>query len=69
MLYQEVNMIFNFSDKLAQTIGQHSIADITLDEAGRLIKSENGLILLWDEEAISSMFLLPPENHYLTKRH
>jgi class 3 adenylate cyclase len=51
MLYQEVNMIFNFSDKLAQTIGQHSIAEITLDEAARLIKSENGLILLWDEES------------------
>ena len=50
MLYQEVNMIFNFSDKLAQTIGQHSIAEITLDEAARLIKSESGLILLWDEE-------------------
>ncbi len=50
MLYQEVNMIFNFSDKLAQTIGQQSIAEITLDEAARLIKSESGLILLWDEE-------------------
>ena len=50
MLYQEVNMIFNFSDKLAQTIGQHSIAEITMDEAARLIKSESGLILLWDEE-------------------
>ena len=51
MLYQEVNMIFNFSDKLAQTIGQHSIAEITLDEAGRLIKSENGIIVLWDEDS------------------
>jgi adenylate cyclase len=50
MLYQEVNMIFNFSDKLAQTIGQHSIAEITMEEAARLIKSESGLILLWDEE-------------------
>ena len=50
MLYQEVNMIFNFSDKLAQTIGQHSIAEITLDEAARLIRSESGIILLWDEE-------------------
>ncbi|HZZ75873.1 MAG TPA: adenylate/guanylate cyclase domain-containing protein [Puia sp.] len=50
MLYQEVNMIFNFSDKLAQTIGQQSIAEITLDEAARLIKSESGIILLWDEE-------------------
>jgi adenylate cyclase len=49
MLYQEVNQIFNFSEKLAETIGQTSIAAITLDEAGRLIKSDNGLIVLWDE--------------------
>jgi adenylate cyclase len=50
MLYQEVNLIFNFSEKLAQTIGQNSIAQITLDEAMRLIKSDNGLIILWDEK-------------------
>jgi adenylate cyclase len=49
MLYQEVNMIFNFSEKLAETIGQNSIASITLQEAERLIKSDNGAILLWDE--------------------
>jgi adenylate cyclase len=50
MLYQEVNMIFNFSEKLAETIGQHSIALITLDEAERLIKSDRGAIILWDEQ-------------------
>lgn len=49
MLYQEVNMIFNFSEKLAETIGQNSIAAVTLEEAGRLIRSDNGLLLLWDE--------------------
>src|SRR5450432_169043 len=49
MLYQEVNMIFNFSEKLAQSIGQASIAGITLDEVGRLIKSDSGVIVLWDE--------------------
>ena len=49
MLYQEVNLIFNFSERLAQSIGQTNIADITLDEARRLIKSEQGLILLLDE--------------------
>lgn len=48
-LYQEVNLIFNFSEKLAETIGQSSIASITLDEAGRLIKSDNGIMVLWDE--------------------
>ncbi|HLK30424.1 MAG TPA: adenylate/guanylate cyclase domain-containing protein [Puia sp.] len=51
MLYQEVNLIFNFSEKLAQTIGQNSIAEITLDEAMRLIKSDNGIIILWDEKS------------------
>jgi adenylate cyclase len=50
MLYQEVNMIFNFSEKLALTIGQNSIAEITLDEARRLIKSDYGLIMLLDDE-------------------
>src|SRR5580692_10727180 len=29
-LYQEVNLIFNFSEKLAQAIGHKAIADITL---------------------------------------
>lgn len=47
-LYQEVNQIFNFSEKLAETIGQHSIAAITLQEAGRLIKSDSAIIVLWD---------------------
>ena len=51
MLYQEVNLIFNFSEKLAQTIGQNKIADITLDEARRLIRSDHGFIVLWDEES------------------
>ncbi len=50
ILYQEVNLIFNFSEKLAETIGQKSIAAVTLEEARRLIKSENGLVLLWDEK-------------------
>jgi len=49
LLYQEVNMIFNFSEKLAQTIGQHSITEITLEEACRLIRSDSGLIILWNE--------------------
>src|SRR6516162_7725449 len=30
MLYREVNLIFNFSEKLAQTIGQNAIASLTL---------------------------------------
>ena len=52
-LYQDVNMIFNFSEKLAQTIDPSSIAQITLGEALHLIKSDNGVVVLWDEKSRS----------------
>ena len=51
VLYQEVNMVFNFSDKLAQAIGPVAIAQIAVDEAMRLIHSVSGLVVLWDEES------------------
>lgn len=49
-LYQEINLIFNFSEKLAQTIGAKAISKITLDEASRVIQSESGVVVLWEEE-------------------
>lgn len=49
VLYQEVNMVFNFSDKLAQAIGPEAIAQITVEEAMRLIHSVGGVVVLWDE--------------------
>jgi class 3 adenylate cyclase len=48
-LYQEVNMVFNFSDKLATAIGPTAIALITLEQAMHLIRSNSGLVTLWDE--------------------
>ncbi len=48
-LYQEINLIFNFSEKLAQTINASAICSITLDEARSVIKSDNGVIILWEE--------------------
>lgn len=48
-LYQEVNMVFNFSDKLAQAIGPAAIAEITVEEAMHLIRSNSGIVTLWDE--------------------
>jgi class 3 adenylate cyclase len=50
-LYQEVNMIFNFSDKLAQAIDPTSIADMTVQEAMHLVHSQSGVVTLWDEKA------------------
>jgi len=49
VLYQEVNMVFNFSDKLAQAIGPAAIAQIAVDEAMHLIHAVSGLVVLWDE--------------------
>jgi len=52
VLYQEVNMVFNFSDKLAQAIGPVSISQLAVDEAMRLIHSDSGLVVLWDEASM-----------------
>ncbi|HEU5052768.1 MAG TPA: adenylate/guanylate cyclase domain-containing protein [Hanamia sp.] len=49
-LYQEINLIFNFSDKLAQTIGATDISKIALAEALHVIESDFGVVALWDEE-------------------
>ncbi|MGN6401484.1 MAG: adenylate/guanylate cyclase domain-containing protein [Flavisolibacter sp.] len=48
-LYQEINLIFDFSEKLAKTIDAPAICKITLSEASRVIKSDNGVIILWDD--------------------
>ena len=48
-LYQEVNLIFDFSEKLAQSIEASSVSQITLDEASRVIRSTNGVVVLWDD--------------------
>ena len=48
-LYQEINLIFNFSEKLAETIDAPAICAITLTEASHVIRSEDGVVILWDE--------------------
>lgn len=50
-LYQEVNLIFNFSEQLATTIDPLAIAQTTLNEASRVIRSDNGAVLLWNEKS------------------
>ena len=48
-LYQEINLIYNFSERLAQAIDAPTISQITLEEAGRVINSNSGVVILWDE--------------------
>ena len=48
-LYKEINVIFNFSEKLAQTIGAADICAITLDEAKHVINSISSVVIIWSE--------------------
>ena len=48
-LYQELNVIYNFSEKLTETIDPDIIAQLTLEQAIHSIPSHSGVIVLWDE--------------------
>ena len=49
-LYQEINVIFNFSEKLTQTIEPDAIARITLDQTMHSIPAHSGIIILWNDD-------------------
>ena len=49
-LYQELNVIYNFSEQLTQTIDPDIIAQLTLEQAIHSIPSHSGVIVLWSEE-------------------
>ena len=50
-LYREINMIYDFSEMLAEKIDVASIAEMTLGEASQIIDSTHGLFLM--HEAVS----------------
>ncbi len=50
-LYQEINLIYNFSEKLAQAIDPAALAQLALHEATHSIPSTAGVVLLWNEES------------------
>lgn len=49
-LYQELNVIYNFSEKLTETIDPDSIARLTLEQAMHSIPAHGGVIVLWNDE-------------------
>jgi class 3 adenylate cyclase len=48
-VYQELNVIYNFSEKLTETIDPDMIARLALEQALHSIPSASGVIVLWDE--------------------
>jgi len=49
-LYREINMIYDFSEMLAEKIDVPSIAEMTLGEASQIIDSTHGLFLIHESE-------------------
>ena len=47
-LYREINMIYDFSEKIAEKIDAGSIAEIALSEAHQIIDSTQGLFMVVD---------------------
>lgn len=50
-VYQELNVIYNFSEKLTETIDTDTIARLALEQAMHSIPSGSGIIVLWDEQS------------------
>ena len=50
-LYQELNVIYNFSEKLTETIDPDVIAQLTLEQAMHSIPSDSGVVVLWDDQS------------------
>ncbi len=59
-LYREINMIYDFSEKISEKIDIHSLAQIALQEAGQIIDSSHGRLFLYapedDEIKIAASF-------------
>ncbi len=49
-LYREVNLIYNFSEKLAALLEVKAVARLTLEQARQLIAATDGAVMLLDEE-------------------
>lgn len=49
-LYREINMIYDFSERLSETIEESSIAEMALTEASQIINATHGLFLVYEKE-------------------
>jgi two-component system, sensor histidine kinase ChiS len=57
-MYREINVIYDFSEKLAEAIDPEAIARLALEEAGHLIKSGGGMVLMGSQEEKNKTLLI-----------
>ncbi len=48
--YRELNLIYKISEKMATTLELEALAQLVVDEAGRLITATDGAVILLDEQ-------------------
>ena len=49
-LYREINMIYDFSEKVSEKIDEKSIAELALKEASQIIDATHGVFLIYDSD-------------------
>ena len=69
-LYREINMIYNFSEHLAEKLDAKNIAASALHEAAQIIKNQAGWVLLYEEDKkklkVIETILLDVKNEHST---
>jgi len=70
-LYREINMIYDFSEKISEIIDEKSIAEMALREASQIIDSTHGLFLIYDSDLeeiveLASIGQSPDRNNNIT---
>jgi len=73
-LYREINMIYDFSEKMSEIIDEKSIAEMSLREASQIIDATHGLFLIYDTKLekvieLSSFGKSPNRNNNIKKQN
>lgn len=68
-IYREINVIYDFSEKLAKTIDPDDIAKIALEEANHLINAKGGIIILINQDEEKKIDLISKSgNEFITEQ-
>jgi signal transduction histidine kinase len=63
-MYREINVIYDFSEKLAKTIDPDNIAKLALEEANHLINAKGGIIVLINPGMSNKIDLISRSGHH-----
>lgn len=50
-MYREINLIYNFSEQLADRIEPKTIASLAIEEANKIMQAQSGSVVLWPDRS------------------